>query len=298
MKAPDVVNPAVLAFVVESRADLGKAARAPVEGSPSMMAMSLPPARTMLWAVGVLGFSLGGFFDGILLHQVLQWHHFLSLVPGEAWQDLRNQVLADGWFHVAVYAITCVGLVLLWRGRGGIGAAGLDRKMLASFFLGFAIWQAADVVGFHWLLGIHRIRVGVPNPLAYDVGWLLITGLPPLVLAWLISRSARSGPEGGGHGKTYAIIMAALTLGSGLFAGLPPTGDLNRVAVFRSGIGSAGALSAIAGIDGRVLWMSASGELVAFRASSTVTSLGLFRFGALFVGSSSIGAGCLETSFQ
>src|SRR5690606_18965301 len=30
----------------------------------------------------VLGFALGGFFDGILLHQILQWHHLLSLVPG------------------------------------------------------------------------------------------------------------------------------------------------------------------------------------------------------------------------
>ncbi|WP_223252480.1 DUF2243 domain-containing protein [Paracoccus mutanolyticus] len=31
------------------------------------------------------------FFDGILLHQILQWHHLLSLVPGMA--DLRLQVL-------------------------------------------------------------------------------------------------------------------------------------------------------------------------------------------------------------
>jgi uncharacterized membrane protein len=30
----------------------------------------------------VLGFAFGGFFDGILLHQVLQWHHLLSLVKG------------------------------------------------------------------------------------------------------------------------------------------------------------------------------------------------------------------------
>lgn len=29
-----------------------------------------------------LGFALGGFFDGILLHQILQWHHLLSLGAG------------------------------------------------------------------------------------------------------------------------------------------------------------------------------------------------------------------------
>ena len=38
--------------------------------------------RCLLLAGSVLGMALGGFFDGILLHQVLQWHHFLSLVPG------------------------------------------------------------------------------------------------------------------------------------------------------------------------------------------------------------------------
>ena len=30
------------------------------------------------WAGYSLGFGIGGFFDGILLHQVLQWHHLLS----------------------------------------------------------------------------------------------------------------------------------------------------------------------------------------------------------------------------
>ena len=68
-------------------------------------------------AAGVLGFALGGFFDGILLHQVLQWHHFLSLVPGESLRDIRAQILADGMFHVAVYIITAIGLWMLFAGR-------------------------------------------------------------------------------------------------------------------------------------------------------------------------------------
>jgi uncharacterized membrane protein len=31
----------------------------------------------------MLGFAFGGFFDGILLHQVLQWHHLLSGIGPE-----------------------------------------------------------------------------------------------------------------------------------------------------------------------------------------------------------------------
>ena len=38
-------------------------------------------SRRLAWAGAVIGFSLGGF-DGILLHQVLRWHHLFSLVPG------------------------------------------------------------------------------------------------------------------------------------------------------------------------------------------------------------------------
>nr|WP_086017472.1 DUF2243 domain-containing protein [Sinorhizobium meliloti] len=34
--------------------------------------------RSRLAGFFALGVSIGGFFDGILLHHVLQWHHLLS----------------------------------------------------------------------------------------------------------------------------------------------------------------------------------------------------------------------------
>jgi hypothetical protein len=39
--------------------------------------LKAPRAPTLL-----LGFGLGGFIDGILLHQVLQWHHMLTSTSG------------------------------------------------------------------------------------------------------------------------------------------------------------------------------------------------------------------------
>ena len=59
-------------------------------------------SRKLRWAGFLLGFSLGGFFDGILLHQVLQWHHLLSNVQAAALQDIRAQMLADGLFQRTV----------------------------------------------------------------------------------------------------------------------------------------------------------------------------------------------------
>src|SRR3954465_10961416 len=72
-------------------------------------------SRMHHFGAAVLGFALGGFFDGILLHQVLQWHHFLSLVEGRPFEDLQLQILADGVFHIFVYALALLGLLLLWR---------------------------------------------------------------------------------------------------------------------------------------------------------------------------------------
>lgn len=74
-------------------------------------------------SAALLGFSLGGFFDGILLHQILQWHHLLSDVHADGLQDLRLQVLADGIFHLVMYLIAVVALVGLWRARRAIGNA-------------------------------------------------------------------------------------------------------------------------------------------------------------------------------
>lgn len=72
------------------------------------------PYRRFFWSAQLLGFSLGGFFDGILLHQVLQWHHLLSAVSGSAVQELQVQLLADGLFHLLMYVIAVIALAVLW----------------------------------------------------------------------------------------------------------------------------------------------------------------------------------------
>jgi hypothetical protein len=45
-----------------------------------------------------IGIGLGGFIDGIVLHQILGWHHMLSARTGF---DMRANELADGLFHAA-----------------------------------------------------------------------------------------------------------------------------------------------------------------------------------------------------
>ena len=247
--------------------------------------------RSTAVAAGVLGFALGGFFDGIMLHQVLQWHHFLSLVPGEALRDIRAQILADGMFHVAVYIITAIGLWMLWRARRGV-AGRSGARLLGAVLLGFGIWQVVDVVGFHWLAGIHRIRVDVPDPLVWDIGWLAVVGLPPLALGLLLRRRPE-GPPGGGAGATVAAAIAALAIVSGPVAALSPAGSTTVLVLFREGLAPDQAFAAAIAAGGRVAWSDPSGGLLAVDMSDGGSVLELYRRGALLVGSSAITGGCL-----
>jgi Predicted membrane protein (DUF2243) len=75
----------------------------------------LETERRFPLAAGVFfGLGLGGFFDGIVLHQVLQWQHMLS-----NWypvNTIENLELNSRWDGVSsTYILVLIGLHLLWR---------------------------------------------------------------------------------------------------------------------------------------------------------------------------------------
>src|ERR671916_2204771 len=69
----------------------------------------------------LLGLGLGGFVDGIVLHQILQWHHMLTSTgehPATTVAGLEANTLADGFFHLATWACVAAGsagLIAAWR---------------------------------------------------------------------------------------------------------------------------------------------------------------------------------------
>jgi uncharacterized membrane protein len=246
----------------------------------------------LAWSGYVLGLSLGGFFDGILLHQVLQWHHLLSLVPGESLRDIEAQILADGAFHVLMYGVALAGLWLLWGARTAFAQPGAGRRLLAAALIGFGVWNVIDVVLFHWVLHIHRIRVDVPegDRLRWDLLWLALFAAPPLAAAWLTERRG-----GGSRGPGAAI---ALGLGVVAAAGLStraPEGTA-RTVLFRPGVSATQAFSAVAAVDGRIVWASEDGRLVTVQLPAGAGGWRLYRHGALAVGGRGSPAACLSWS--
>ena len=241
-------------------------------------------------AVLTLGFAFGGFFDGLMLHQVLQWHHLMSLVPGEDFRRIETQIFWDGLFHLLMYGVAVLGLVLLWRARRSAGDPGGGRLM-AAFLLGFGLWNVVDVVLFHWVLGIHRIRVDVPEAerLAWDLGWLALFGGAPLLLAWAVRRrgSAQGPPP---------VALAVLVVGAGLAGGLPPRDAPGRLVLFAPGVTSGQAMAAVAAVDGTVLAVGGEGRLLSIRLPEGSAGLRLYTMGALAVGGPASPAACLSWS--
>ena len=248
-----------------------------------------PARRKVITAAAVLGVGLSGFFDGILLHQLLQWHHLLSLVPGETFRSIEAQIFADGLFHVLMYLVTAAGLYLLWRARRHLAEAVGWRTVAGGALLGFGIWNVIDVGFFHWILGIHRIRVDVPDPMTYDLAWLAILGGVPLVLGWWLLRWEQTGGGAGAGGS--AVTLALLALFAAPLASLPPPGSRTAVVLFASGT-PVRAFEAALAANSPVLWMSPDGRMMAVRTGGPGAAAELYRAGATLVTRSPAVAGC------
>jgi len=260
---------------------------APIAGAP------LPRAGLLL-----LGFALGGFIDGILLHQVLQWHHLLSAVDDGA-IPLAVQITADGLFHLLMYALALGGFWLTWRGRSGLAHGARGRTVASIALVGFFLWQLVDLAVFHWVLRIHRVRMDTSQPLAWDLGWFAVFGLVPLALAWWLKRSAAGGggPGSGtpsGRGTTAAATLGCAALLTGGWAALPSGESDQLLVVFRPGIHAAQASAALGRVDGRVMWVDREGLVWSIRTAEPAAALRLYGQGAMLVSHSPLGLGCVS----
>ena len=124
----------------------------------------------------MLGVGLGGLFDGIVLHQILQWHHMLTSegdFPATTVRGLEVNTLWDGLFHATTYVFIAVGLFLLWhRARAG-GVKRSWKGLLGWILVGWGLFNLVEGVIDHHILQIHHVRSG-PNELAWDLAFLAL----------------------------------------------------------------------------------------------------------------------------
>src|SRR5690606_27734085 len=245
--------------------------------------------RKGAWAGHLLGFALSGFFDGILLHQVLQWHHLLLGVQAEPFRDMRVQILVDGLFHVLMYAIALGGLWSLWRGRESPDLLA-GRKLMSRVLIGFGAWHVLDAVVSHWLLGIHRIKMDSPNPLAWDLLWFVVFGIVPIVAGLLLGRSHNLRIARAGYAAAASLVLAVLIAGP--IAAIPSSDNGQVLVVVRPSDASR-LLDGLDAVSGSIMWADRSAAIWVLSIGEGARRKRLYEHGALLVTRSPAVLGCL-----
>jgi uncharacterized membrane protein len=147
-------------------------------------------------SAGVLfGLGLGGFFDGIVLHQLLQWHHMLSSwYPPNTIDNLKLNILWDGIFHSSTYLFVVAGLFILWRFARRRHLFWSTRLLAGTMLLGWGAFNVVEGVIDHQLLGIHHVNELVPpaRRVFWDIGFLIWGGVM-IVAGWRL-RKQQNGP--------------------------------------------------------------------------------------------------------
>ncbi|WP_079506072.1 DUF2243 domain-containing protein [Mesobacillus jeotgali] len=127
-----------------------------------------PKTKAKFLGIGsfILGFGFMGSMDGIIFHQLLQWHSVVmeTTRPG--------QIVSDGIFHFGVTVALVAGGILLWlAGRPTEVSKGIS-KLIANFLIGAGVFNLVEGIVNHHIVQIHRVKPGDPNAIMYDLAFL------------------------------------------------------------------------------------------------------------------------------
>jgi uncharacterized membrane protein len=168
---------------------------APVTSEPVTSAPANETNPGPLVAAGLLlGTGLGGFVDGIVLHQILQWHDMLSTWrPPTTLVDLKVNMVWDGLFHAGTWSMTVAGVILLFRAGKRADVPWSGRVLLGAVLAGWGLFDVVEGVIDHEILGVHHVHPG-SGELGWDLGFLGF-GLALMVLGVFVMRWERRARE-------------------------------------------------------------------------------------------------------
>lgn len=147
----------------------------------------------------LLGIGLGGFIDGIVLHQLLQWHHMLTSTgehPMSTVAGLEANTLADGVFHLATWACVAIGSALLYAAWRTGSIAPPWRRHSGLLLAGWGAFNLVEGLIDHQLLGLHHVRDDLGGPIGWDLAFLAL-GAGLAITGWRLVSSTRktAGPS-------------------------------------------------------------------------------------------------------
>jgi uncharacterized membrane protein len=128
----------------------------------------------------LLGLGLGGFIDGIVMHQILQWHHLLTGTGGQpatTVDGLEGNTLADGFFHLVTWVIVLAATVVTVKAWQDGRLAPPWRLHAGMLLVGWGAFNLVEGLVDHQLLEIHHVRDDLGAPVGWDLGFLAFGAL-------------------------------------------------------------------------------------------------------------------------
>ena len=160
--------------------------------------------RSLIGASLLLGVGLGGFFDGILFHQILQLHSMLSnQLPKTTVPNMEVNMFWDGLFHAVTWTTTVSGLALLWRAVCRPEAILSTKVFIGSLFAGWGLFNFLEGIIDHHILQVHHVVDG-PVHLVWDLVFLA-SGLVFLALGYALIKQGETRNESLLYEHTHAV---------------------------------------------------------------------------------------------
>jgi uncharacterized membrane protein len=143
--------------------------------------------KRAITAAVLLGIGMGGFIDGIALHQIAHWHQMLSAVmPPETMDTMKLNMQADGLFHLVTWIVTLAGIFTLWSAVRGPGPLIATRTLIGYMLVGWGGFNLVEGIIDHHLLNLHHVRDLPAHVPLYDWLFLGIGGVGLIVLGLLL----------------------------------------------------------------------------------------------------------------
>ncbi len=155
----------------------------------------LPTTLPYASAFVVLGIGLGGFIDGIVLHQILQWHEMLSnIVPPVTLVAKSLNMFWDGIFHFFTLAVTFIGILMLYKLIKKRESLVGKRIFGGGLLLGWGIFNLVEGLLNHHLFQLHHVKEFSPNYHLWDLGFTLLSVIM-VIAGWVLIRKGKTKAE-------------------------------------------------------------------------------------------------------
>jgi uncharacterized membrane protein len=139
----------------------------------------------------LMGIGMGGFVDGIVLHQIFQWHNMVSnWIPPTTMEAMNINMVWDGIFHAFVWVVTLVGILMLWSAAYRRDAIPSLQSLVGQLILGWGLFNLVEGIIDHQILAVHYVRQ-VPNYTVYNLTFLAVGGVLFILIGWMLMKAGR-----------------------------------------------------------------------------------------------------------